>query len=98
MLDVSLKRRSTARVDPDRLPPPARAFAYRHDGLHADLLFPTVTPTASGVALDPVLRGILTLKGVVIPVVTVLIVSLLGGLWPAWRAGRLDPVTALGQE
>ena len=52
----------------------------------------------SGVALDPVLRGILTLKGVIIPVVTVLIVSLLGGIWPAWRAGRLDPVTALGQE
>ena len=37
----------------NRRPPPARAFAYRHDGLHADLLFPTVTPTASGVALDP---------------------------------------------
>ncbi len=52
----------------------------------------------SGVALDPVVRGILTAQGVWVPVLTVMTVSLLGGIWPAWRAGRLDPVDALSQE
>jgi ABC-type lipoprotein release transport system permease subunit len=52
----------------------------------------------SGVALDPVLRGILTPGAVLMPVLTVLVVSTVGGLWPAWRAGRLEAVDALSQE
>jgi ABC-type lipoprotein release transport system permease subunit len=52
----------------------------------------------NGVVLDPVIHGHLDLIQVVIPLVVVIIVSLLAGIWPARRAVKLDPVTALAQE
>ena len=54
--------------------------------------------TISGVALDPVVKSATTVEGVLIPLALLLVVAVLGGLWPAMRAARLDPVTAIRQE
>ena len=54
--------------------------------------------TFNGVVLDPVIKGDLLLESVLGPVLVLLIVSVLGGLWPARRAARLDPATALNKE
>jgi ABC-type lipoprotein release transport system permease subunit len=51
----------------------------------------------NGVVLDPVIHGHLELIQVVIPLIVVIMVSLLAGIWPARRAVKLDPVIALAQ-
>lgn len=48
-----------------------------------------------GVTLDPVIRGMVRPKGIVLTVVTVYIVTLLAAIWPAVRAARLEPVEAM---
>ena len=48
-----------------------------------------------GIMLDPVMHGEVRLLGVIAPVVAVFFVSVLASLWPAWRAARLQPVTAI---
>jgi len=48
-----------------------------------------------GVTLDPVMRGTVNASGVIAPVLAVFGVSILASLWPAWRATRLQPVTAI---
>jgi len=45
--------------------------------------------------VDPVIRPVLRLDHLGITVATVLAVTLLAGLYPAWRAGRLAPAQAL---
>ena len=52
----------------------------------------------NGVMLDPVVYGSLDLSALVLPLVAVMLTALVGGLWPAARASRLDPVVALAQE
>ena len=52
----------------------------------------------NGVTLDPVIYGSLEPSALVLPLVAVMATALLGGLWPAFRAARLDPVVALAQE
>jgi ABC-type antimicrobial peptide transport system permease subunit len=52
----------------------------------------------NGIVLDPVIHGHLDLIQAVIPLVVVIFVSLLAGIWPARRAVKLDPVIALAQE
>ena len=52
----------------------------------------------NGVVLDPVIHGHLEIIQVMIPLIVVIIVSLLAGIWPARRAVKLDPVIALAQE
>ena len=51
-----------------------------------------------GVMLDPVMKGTVRPQGVVLTVAAVFIVSILASLWPAWRATRLQPVTAIREE
>ena len=51
----------------------------------------------NGVVLDPVIYGHLEVIQVLIPMMVVIAVSLLAGIWPARRAVNLDPVTALAQ-
>ncbi len=51
-----------------------------------------------GVVIDPVMKGTLTVNGVVLPALAVFVVSILSSLWPAWRATRLQPVTAIREE
>ncbi len=51
-----------------------------------------------GVMLDPVMKGAVHADGIVITVVAVFLVSVLSSLWPAWRATRLQPVTAIREE
>ena len=48
-----------------------------------------------GIMLDPVMHGEVRVLGVVAPVIAVFFVSILASLWPAWRAARLQPVTAI---
>ena len=48
----------------------------------------------NGVTLDPVIYGSLEPSALVLPLAAVMITALLGGLWPAFRAARLDPVVA----
>jgi ABC-type lipoprotein release transport system permease subunit len=52
----------------------------------------------NGVMLDPVVYGSLDPSALVLPLVAVMLTALVGGLWPAARASRLDPVVALAQE
>ena len=52
----------------------------------------------NGVMLDPVIYGSLDPGALVLPLMAVMLTALLGGLWPAVRAARLDPIVALAQE
>ena len=51
-----------------------------------------------GVMLDPVMKGAVHAEGIILTVAAVFIVSILSSLWPAWRATRLQPVTAIREE
>ncbi len=51
-----------------------------------------------GIMLDPVMHGEVRPLGVIATVVAVFFVSVLASLWPAWRAARLQPVTAIRAE
>ena len=51
-----------------------------------------------GVMLDPVMKGAVHAEGIVLTVAAVFIVSILSSLWPAWRATRLQPVTAIRED
>ena len=50
------------------------------------------------VVLDPVIHGRFDLKSIAVPTGLLYFVAVVGGLWPAIRASRLDPVTAMRQE
>lgn len=54
--------------------------------------------TIAGVSLDPVIHAVITPDGLLVPLFVVGVVGVLGGLWPALRAARLDPVAAIRQE
>ena len=45
--------------------------------------------------VDPVIRPSLSIEHVVLTVATVFLTSVLAGLYPAWRAARLEPVEAI---
>ncbi len=51
-----------------------------------------------GVMLDPVMKAEVRPMGIILTVVCVFGVSVLASLWPAWRAARLQPVTAIRSE
>ena len=51
-----------------------------------------------GVMIDPVMKGEVRPWGVLATVGAVFVVSVLASLWPAWRASRLQPVTAIRSE
>jgi ABC-type lipoprotein release transport system permease subunit len=51
--------------------------------------------TVGGVAFDPVWRATLSIKAFVMPIVLMAIISLVGSLYPATLAARLDPVKAI---
>jgi ABC-type lipoprotein release transport system permease subunit len=48
-----------------------------------------------GIMLDPVMMGEVNAFPIVLTVSAVFFVSVLASLWPAWRAARLQPVTAI---
>ncbi|MCO4772855.1 MAG: ABC transporter permease [Deltaproteobacteria bacterium] len=52
----------------------------------------------SGVVLDPHVYAEVTPDTVIVPVLALFLVGVVGGLWPAIRASRLDPVTAIRQD
>ncbi len=54
--------------------------------------------TISGVSLDPVVHAVINPTSVMIPLGLLVAVAVFGGLWPAVRAARLDPITAIRQE
>jgi putative ABC transport system permease protein len=51
-----------------------------------------------GITLDPRVYGTFEPEGLIIPLLTLLVVAILGGLWPALRAARFDPIRAMRQE
>ena len=51
-----------------------------------------------GVMLDPVMRGTVRPQGVILTVCAVFFVSIMASLWPAWRATKLQPVTAIRED
>ncbi len=48
-----------------------------------------------GIMLDPVMMGEINAFPIVLTVGAVFVVSVVASLWPAWRAARLQPVTAI---
>lgn len=48
-----------------------------------------------GVTIDPIIRGVVKPRGIIVTVFAVLTVSVMSSLWPAWRASRLRPVEAM---
>ena len=50
-----------------------------------------------GVRLSPRLYGVFEFKSVVTSVIALYGVTALAALWPAWRAGRLEPVDAIAR-
>jgi ABC-type antimicrobial peptide transport system permease subunit len=48
-----------------------------------------------GIMLDPVMMGEVNAFPIILTVGAVFLVSVLASLWPAWRAARLQPVTAI---
>lgn len=52
----------------------------------------------AGVTLDPLIKGIVKPKGVIVVIVAVFVVSLGASLYPAIRAARLRPVEAMRAE
>lgn len=50
------------------------------------------------VLLDPLIKGTMDPKVFVAPTLLLYVTATIGGLWPAIRASRLDPVTAMRQE
>ena len=51
----------------------------------------------AGVTLDPVIHGEVRPGGIVLTLVSVVVVSVLAAIWPAYRAARLHPVEAMRQ-
>jgi len=54
--------------------------------------------TFSGMAFDPVFKGLVRLDGILVTLAAVFAVSILASLWPAFRAARLLPVEAIRTE
>jgi len=52
----------------------------------------------SGITLDPVLHGAIRAQDILLPTAALFIVAAIGALWPALRAARLDPITAIRQD
>jgi len=52
----------------------------------------------AGVVLEPQVYAVITADSVLVPVLTLFFVAVVGGLYPAMRAARLDPVTAIRQD
>jgi putative ABC transport system permease protein len=50
------------------------------------------------VMIDPLIKGTLDPKVFIAPTVLLYVTATVGGLWPAIRASRLDPVTAMRQD
>lgn len=48
-----------------------------------------------GVGMDPILRIGIFPENAVIIAVSIVLATLLAGVYPAWRAGRVDPVTSI---
>lgn len=55
------------------------------------------TFSIGGVAFDPVWRGVVTLRGVAVPVVVMLMAAVVPSLYPALIVARLDPVRAMNR-
>ena len=51
-----------------------------------------------GVMLDPIWKGEVRAWPIAATVASVFVVSALASLWPAWRAARLQPVTAIRED
>jgi len=51
-----------------------------------------------GVVLDPRIHAVVTADTVLIPLGALFLVGVVGGLWPALHAARLDPITAIRSE
>ncbi len=51
-----------------------------------------------GVMLDPIWKGEVRAWPILLTVASVFLVSALASLWPAWRAARLQPVTAIRED
>jgi lipoprotein-releasing system permease protein len=49
----------------------------------------------AGIGINPVIYGVITPKGVVLPVVTLAVTCLLASLYPAWRAARMQPAVGM---
>ena len=52
----------------------------------------------NGVILDPVIKGVVRARPIVLIVTAVFVVTLVASLWPAYRAARLRPVEAIRAE
>ena len=50
-----------------------------------------------GVGMDPILRIGIFPENAVIIAVSIVLATLLAGIYPAWRAGRVDPVESINQ-
>jgi len=52
----------------------------------------------AGVQIDPVMHGAVAWDSIALTLASVLLVSVVASLWPAWRAANLRPVEAIRSE
>jgi ABC-type lipoprotein release transport system permease subunit len=73
----------------------ALAWIHATRGLDMALLASETTFSYMGVAFSDRLYFVLRAANVVQPVMIMVLVSLVSGLWPAWRAARIDPAPTI---
>jgi ABC-type lipoprotein release transport system permease subunit len=65
------------------------------NGINMTEMYGDNTPDIGGVGFDPVMRVGIYPENLAVIMVAIVVATLLAGLYPAWRAGRVVPVETI---